>query len=264
VTRQKKSPSPLQEVFMAKYRHLAVFVAVLLTLALVGSIAWADTVIDPQIFIQPSGTAPAGGDPNLITDTTSFVIGVAGNFTLQDPLLVIVGVYDGGSATLSSTTGCLDPSACPLATVGTYGLSTNDTSFTSGTAYAALGLTAGGSESFANWSAADTSAGLAAPTSFELEVFQITGNLTSGSTFTLDTTAPFGSFIIGYSCEDGTGSSTGCATKGDIGQTPFTNAGFINTSPPTHKIPEPAGLATLGSGLLLTGGMLRRRLRKNV
>ena len=49
-------------------------------------------VIDPPIFVQQSGTSAAGGDPNLITDTSAFTIGVGGNFTLQDPLLVIVGL----------------------------------------------------------------------------------------------------------------------------------------------------------------------------
>ena len=28
-----------------------------------------------QIFIQQNGTAPAGGDPNIITDTSAFVVG---------------------------------------------------------------------------------------------------------------------------------------------------------------------------------------------
>src|SRR5689334_18766593 len=31
-----------------------------------------------QIFIQQSGTAPAGGDPNVILDTSAFVAGLAG------------------------------------------------------------------------------------------------------------------------------------------------------------------------------------------
>src|SRR5690349_2406855 len=53
-------------------------------------------VIDPQIYIQQSTTAnaPAGGDPNLITNSGAFNVGVAGNFTLQNPLLIIVGAYN--------------------------------------------------------------------------------------------------------------------------------------------------------------------------
>lgn len=258
---------------MAKYRRLAV----LLTLVLAASIAGATTVSDPQIFIQPSGTAPAGGDPNIITDTTNFVIGVAGSFTLTDPLLVIVGVYD------STTKPCIsisDPLSNPCvgdATLTEYGLTADTATFTSsstGSAYDQLGLASGGSENFTNWMNADLSAGLAAPSSFTLYAFEITGaQLTSGSPFTIDiTNSVQGSFIIGYSCEDITkgknqgptgGLGTPCATTGNIGQTPFTNAGFINTGPFEHKVPEPAGLALLGSGLVLTGGLLRRKLRKN-
>src|ERR1041384_33785 len=77
----------------------------------------ADDPLDPQIFVQNSGTAPAGGDPNSI-NPNSFVIGVAGNFTLQNPLLVIVAAYNGaGTPILSSTDGhTVSP-----AVVGTYG-----------------------------------------------------------------------------------------------------------------------------------------------
>ena len=50
--------------------------AALGALALLSSPAGA-VVIDPQIFIQQSGSSPAGGDPNLITNTGAFTIGVA-------------------------------------------------------------------------------------------------------------------------------------------------------------------------------------------
>src|SRR5579864_8275883 len=80
---------------MAKYRTLLVVVALLATVALVSVTAGADTITDPQIFIQQSGQNPAGGDPNLITDTSAFNVGVAGSFILQDPLLIIVGVLNG-------------------------------------------------------------------------------------------------------------------------------------------------------------------------
>lgn len=251
---------------MAKYRLLALTVAVLLTIALAASTAGASTITDPQIFVCQSCTAPAGGEPNIITGTGAFNIGVAGSFTLQDPLLVIIGVYDGGTTTVSFS-GCATPSACPLADVTTYGLTANTATFNSssvGDAYDQLGLASGGSEQFAKWSAADVAAGLTAPTSFTLEAFQLPVELTG--TITIDTTAPIGSFVIGYDCElkkgKPTGTDTGCATPGDIGQTPFTNAGFINTGP-IQKIPEPAGLALLGSGLVLIGGLLRRKVRSN-
>ena len=81
---------------MLKPNPLSLFAgaAALGALALASSPAGA-VVIDPQIFVQQSGSSPAGGDPNLITNTGAFTVGVAGNFTLQNPLLIIVGVYNG-------------------------------------------------------------------------------------------------------------------------------------------------------------------------
>ena len=219
----------------------------LVALAAVYSTADAQ-VVDSQIFVQQTGSSPAGGDPNLITDTSAFNIGVAGNFTLQDPLLVIVGVYDGsGTPTISFNGG-----TASLATIGTYGLTTNTATFTAastGTAYAQLGLSAGGSQSFGNWSAGDTANAFAAPTSFTLYALALSTNLTSGSPITIsESGAGAGSYIIAYDCENGTGSSSGCATAGNIGQTPFTNAGLVGTAPAParRQCPNPAACCCSG------------------
>lgn len=221
-------------------------------LGIASSSGWAQTIIDPQIFIQQSGSSPAGGDPNIITNTGAFVVGVAGSSTLQNPLLVIVGVYDGLGSPSISFSGCTIPSACAAATVGTYGLTANHGTYTalsSGSAFDQLGLSSGGSESFVNWSGADVANGFAAPTSFSLFAFAVPTNLTS-SPITIDESgAANGSFIIAYGCEDGTGSSNGCATPGNIGQTVFTNTGLVD-APPPPRVPEPGTLLAFGAGLL--------------
>src|SRR5260370_27079179 len=106
--------------------------AVLAILGSFGAILAAHPAAAAQIFVcQPSATQPCtsppggtaiGGESNLITTPGAFDIGVAGNFTLQSPLLVGVALENGvGTASISFG----NVSNEPLATVGTYGLGTN-------------------------------------------------------------------------------------------------------------------------------------------
>ena len=243
------------------------FVSMVLTSGLAGLLSMqpADAA---QLFIQQSGTSPAGGDPNIITNTSAFVLGLAGNHTAQNPVLVGLAVYDGQGTPHISFSGCATPSACPAATVGTYGLGTNSTTFTAGTAggdvFDALGLPqGGGSISFGNFSTADVANGFAAPTSFTLDVFAVPITLT-GTTTIDESGAANGSFLFAFSCEDGTGTSIGCVNpanghldNGQVDQTVFGNVALINT-----RVPEPASLALFGTALLALGFLARRRKRK--
>ena len=264
--------------------RLAIFCALAGCLTLVCTYQTnAQTVVDPQIFFcqgsatcnsAPGGTA-IGNESNLITNANDIGVGVSGSSKgLQNPLVIIVGVYDGNGTPSISFSGCATPTACPLAPIGTYGITGNTgVSFTSGKdAYTVLGFTDPGtgtnSESFGNWSGADTANGFAAPTSFTLYAFELNTSLTGGAGNQImidESGAAGGSFIIGLDCNAGTGTNTttsggtttqgGCATNGDIGATPFTNAGLIT--------PEPTTMLLFGTGLVTFGGMLRRRKSGN-
>jgi hypothetical protein len=232
--------------------------------------ASADLVIDPQIYVQqttvgnaPNGSNLIGGEGNAITDPTGFNVGVAGNDNLQNPLLVIIAEYNGvgaGSASISYS-GCPTPSACPSATIGTYGLTHQSAVLTSGGAFDALGLAAGGSVTFDNFNAILTQNGFAAASSFSLEAFAVPVSLQakSNSPITIDESgAADGSFIIAYGCSTQATPGAACS-GGDIGQTVNTNIGMID-APPTH-VPEPGRLSLLGSFLVILGTALTRRCR---
>jgi PEP-CTERM motif len=260
------------------------FTTVLSTLAITIAAATSLPVQAAQLFVGPPGSnsppggTAVGGESNLLTGNasgTGFSVGVAGNHDMQSPLLVILGLNTGSAAnTTLGYTGC--PAAgCPLATVGTYGITTHTGTLSAGqNAYQQIGLTDPGagqaSESYTNWAAAAAANGFSVPASYTLEVFAVPASLTGHQGISLsETGATAGSFVILYSCETTATPAGGACSGGDIGATPFTNAGLITTTsnggtpppppPPPPPVPEPSSALILGAGLLGLAWRVRRR-----
>ena len=249
-----------------------------LVFAVYTSPAGAQTIVDPQIYVCTGCTAPPGTDPNPINSNT-INVGFAGNHTAAAPLLIIVGVP--GATSTTGPTISLPTGVSLMATGNYYGASTNKTltgtldgflTAVTSDAYTAVGLNPEtNSESFTNWTTSPFPGGATNPdtgvTSFGLYVYAISYALNSGaggnSPINIDFSGlPTGSYVIAYNCATlGSPTSTQCGTttttKGDIGDTPFTNAGFVTSTAPT---PEPNTLFLFGLGTLALGLVMRRRL----
>jgi hypothetical protein len=263
----------------------ALFTVIVVAAAVVlwSRVAMADTILDPQIFIGPPGSnsppggTAVGGESNLLVGTSSgtgFSLGVAGNHTMQDPMLVIFGAAPGSvlSPTLGFS-GCPTVTGCGIAPLGTYGITgNNNVVFNTSDAYSVLGVTANASESFTNWQTADSLNGFGTPSQYLLDVFSVPATVTGMQGISLSEKGlAAGSFIIAYSCEVPDPNLAACS-GGQVGATPFTNAGLVTVTsgggpppppppPPPVNVPEPAALPV--AGLVLGALVAAWRTRKS-
>ncbi len=255
-------------------KPLLLVMGVALLAALGTSPLMAQTVIDPQLYVCTGCTSPTSppGDPNVI-NPASINVGFAGSHTAVSPLLIIVGVPNAGPAPTISLPEGVNPAAAGAyyglnfatsgTTAGVFEGSLTNANMGNNNAYAVSGLNTGAgggsSESWVNWTTFDTGKGIPFGSSFSLYGYAINFALNSdskngavNSPITIDFSGiNAGSFVVAYNCA----MAGSTCTDGDIGETPFTQAGAV--------VPEPGSMLLMGSGLLGLAGMLRRRRKLN-
>jgi hypothetical protein len=247
------------------------------TVGLIAASAIADVISPDFNMFVCSGctTPPSPADPNFI-NPGNFSIGIAGNHSTGNPVLVLIG-EPGSPATaptLSLPTGVTADATqakfygLPVATTGTA-MGANEGTLTTGQeAYGQLNLAGtNNSQSFVNWTTSPFPNGqpnpLAGTNSFTLYAVALDFSpaLTQGavSGFDLEHGTQF-AFVFAYGCTTvPTTVGNQCDTTGDnVGATPFTQTGFVPAPVIGHGI-----FVLLAIGGVLGGARLLETLKKS-
>ncbi len=193
------------------------------------------------------------------------------NGNLMQPLLLILGVPNNGgssifgSVPISGVTfinpypgGTSTAGTAAFATAGTFNLKAAVSPGYFGNmiagqevySFLTLGGPVNNSNSFTNWSGADSTINSITATNFGIYVIALTSSVSLGPKGLINFTAtglPLGTFVVAY----GHNSQPNSAAFTEAGLT----AGSITT-------PEPGSMALFGTGLLILGGAIRRRWSK--
>lgn len=254
----------------------------LVTLLAAFGTAWAGSSFSSLYIGTGAGTSCAegcGGNPNLLgTGADVDIYQSAGGYkaNMLPPQFLILGIPNDTSnlfATdpISAVTyynpyvgGTPMAGTSAFATAGTYGLKSAvmDGFFgdmTSGSElYTFLDLEGPNNKSntFKKWAADDLSINDVSARDFGVYVFALSGEDLGGLGLVdimFPGGLPVGTFVVGYG-------QAYYNWQDCVYDTPLTNAGLTNA---TSTTPEPGSLLLLGSGLLLTAMLLRRRSASN-